>query len=97
MNTDVKTQVSEFPHAAAEARDAISQEAVRFGELARAWWQRNADLARDAAGAVRDQATAFGTRTRLYVKDEPVKSVLVAAAVGAAVTGLLLLLMKRDS
>jgi len=96
MNTDVKTQVSQFPHAAAEARDAISQEAARFGELAKAWWQRNADLARDAAGVVRDQASALGSRTRLYVKDEPVKSVLVAAACGAALTSLLMLLMKRD-
>jgi ElaB/YqjD/DUF883 family membrane-anchored ribosome-binding protein len=38
----------------------------------------------------------MGSRTRLYVKDEPVKSVLVAAAVGALVTGLLMLMMKRD-
>jgi ElaB/YqjD/DUF883 family membrane-anchored ribosome-binding protein len=96
MDTNLKTQVSELPHAATEAGDAIAQEALRFGELARAWWQRNADLARDTAGAVRDRAAAFSSRTRLYVKDEPVKSVVLAAAAGAAVTALLMLLMKRD-
>src|SRR5262245_46693462 len=96
MDTNLKTQISQLPHAATEAGDAITQEAARFGELAKAWWQRNADLARDAAGAVRDQAAVFGSRTRLYVKDEPVKSVVVAAAVGAAVTALLMMLMNRD-
>jgi ElaB/YqjD/DUF883 family membrane-anchored ribosome-binding protein len=96
MNSHIKSQISQLPTAASEAGDAITQEAVRFGELAKSWWQRNADVVRDAAGTVRDEAAAFGSRTRLYVKDEPVKSVLVAAAFGAIVTGLLMLLMKRD-
>jgi ElaB/YqjD/DUF883 family membrane-anchored ribosome-binding protein len=96
MNLHVPSQVSHLPNAATQAADTIGQEAVRFGELARAWWNRNADLVRDAAGNVRDEAAALGSRTRLYVKDAPVKSVLVAAAVGAAITGLLLLLLKRD-
>ena len=96
MNSHLKSQVSQLPNVAAEAGDAIAQEAVRFGELAKSWWQRNADVVRDAAGTVRHEAAAFGSRTRLYVKDEPVKSVLVAAAVGAAVTGLLMLLLKRE-
>ena len=96
MNSYLKSQVSQLPNAAAEAGDAIAQEAMRFGELAKSWWHRNADLVRDAAGTVRHEAAALGGRTRLYVKDEPVKSVLVAAAVGAAVTGLLMLLFKRE-
>ena len=96
MNSNLKSQVSQLPNAAAEAGDAIAQEAMRFGELAKSWWHRNADLVRDAAGTVRHEAAALGGRTRLYVKDEPVKSVLVAAAVGAAVTGLLMLLFKRE-
>jgi ElaB/YqjD/DUF883 family membrane-anchored ribosome-binding protein len=96
MNSHIKSQISQLPTAASEAGDALAQEAVRFGELARTWWQRNADFVRDAAGTVRDEAAALGTRTRLYVKDEPVKSVLVAAAFGAVMTGLLMLLMRRD-
>jgi len=96
MNTSIRSQVSQLPNAAAEAGDAIAQEATRVGELARSWWNRNADLVRGAAGNVRDEAAALGSRTRLYVKDEPVKSMLVAAAAGAALTGLLVLLMRRD-
>jgi ElaB/YqjD/DUF883 family membrane-anchored ribosome-binding protein len=96
MNSHIRNQVSQLPNAAADAGETIAQEAARFGELAKSWWHRNADIVRDAAGTMRDEAAAFSDRTRLYVKDEPVKSVLVAAAVGAAVTGLLLLFLKRD-
>ena len=93
---NMPAQISQLPEAASQAVDTITQESVRFGELARAWWQRNADLVRDAAGTVRGEAAALSGRTRLYVKDEPMKSVLIAAAVGAALTGLLMLVMKRD-
>src|SRR5262245_59421267 len=96
MNSHLRNQVAQIPTAATEAGETIAQEAARFGELAKSWWQRNADVVRTAAGTVRDEATAFSNRTRLYVKDEPVKSVVMAAAVGAVVTGLLLLFMKRD-
>jgi ElaB/YqjD/DUF883 family membrane-anchored ribosome-binding protein len=100
MSAQIPSQVTSLPNAVGnavgQATDTIAQEANRFGELARAWWSRNADLLRDTAGTMRDEAAAFSNRTRLYVKDEPVKSVLVAAAVGAALTGLLVLIMKRD-
>jgi ElaB/YqjD/DUF883 family membrane-anchored ribosome-binding protein len=95
MNS-LRNQVSQIPTAATEAGETLAQEAARFGELATSWWQRNADVLRNAAVTVRDEASAFGNRTRLYVKDEPVKSVVLAAAVGAVVTGLLMLLMQRD-
>jgi ElaB/YqjD/DUF883 family membrane-anchored ribosome-binding protein len=96
MNAQTPTQVTSLPNAVGQASDTIAQEANRFGELARSWWNRNADFLRDAAGAMRDEASAFGSRTRLYVKDEPVKSVLAAAIVGAAITGLLMMAIKRD-
>lgn len=95
-NTPITSLPNVAKQAAGEMSDTIAQEANRFGELARSWWHRNADVVRDAAGNVRDEAAALGSRTRLYVKDEPVKSVLVAAAVGALMTGLLMLMMKRD-
>lgn len=96
MNVRIPSQVAHLPTAAGQAADTIGQEAARFGELARSWWQRNADVVRDAAGSVRDEASALGSRSRLYVKDEPVKSVLIAAGVGAALMGLLMLLLKRE-
>ncbi|HUL63261.1 MAG TPA: hypothetical protein VLW55_01480 [Burkholderiaceae bacterium] len=95
MNTEAMDSVGELRHVKDQATDAIANEVLNFAEIAKAWWQRNAELVRDTAGAARDQAVAFGSRTRLYVKDEPVKSVVLAAAAGAALTALLMFLAKR--
>ncbi len=92
----MNTRLSSLQSAVADTADTVAQEASRFGELARSWWTRNATAVRDAAGSMREGASALGSRTRLYVKDEPVKSVVVAAAFGAALTGLLLWLFHRD-
>jgi len=88
--------VGSLPESASQVTETIAQEATRFGELAKAWWSRNANFLRDAAVTARDEAAALHSRTRLYVKDEPVKSVLIAAAAGAAITGLLMLVLKRS-
>lgn len=90
------TRLSSLQSAGTDAADTVAQEASRFGELARNWFTRNATAVRDAAGTMRDGASALGSRTRLYVKDEPVKSVVVAAAFGAVLTGLLLWLFRRE-
>lgn len=76
--------------------EAVAKEAARFGEMAESWWTRNAQMAKSAALHVKDEASALNDRTQRYVRDEPIKSVLVAAAVGAALTGLIVLLTKRD-
>lgn len=55
------------------------------------------DQARHAADIVRDQALAAKERTSRYVSEEPVKSVLVAAAVGALITGLAIFFGSRRS
>lgn len=90
------SRISQLNAAAGEAGETVAQEASRVGELARSWWTRNAGLVRGAASTVRDEAAAIGSRTRLYVKDEPVRSMLVAAAFGAALTGLLVWLFRRE-
>lgn len=94
--TDLAADAAPVKAAAAAMTDAVAQEAHRFGEMAKAWWQHNADLVRDAADTVRDEAGALSERGQRYVRDEPVKSVLIAAAFGAAVTGLAMLALKRD-
>ena len=71
--------------------DAAVKEATRISDLARDWMQRYARTAMDAAGTVRDQALVANERTQRYVRDEPVKAVLIAAATGAVVTGLLMM------
>ncbi len=57
--------------------------------------QRARDVASDGYGTARERAAALRDRgqqavesTRGYVKDEPIKSLLIAAAVGAAVIAL---------
>ena len=57
--------------------------------------QRARDVASDGYDAARERAAALKERsqqavesTRGYVKDEPIKSLLIAAAVGAAVIAL---------
>lgn len=82
--------------AASAMTDAVAQEAHRFGEMAKSWWQHNAEAVREAAGTVREEAGALSERGQRYVRDEPVKSVLIAAAVGAAVTGIAMLALRRD-
>jgi len=94
--TELAPDTGPMKAAAAAMGDAAVQEAHRFGEMAKAWWHHNADLVREAAGTVREGAGALSERGQRYVRDEPVKSVVIAAAVGAAVTGLVMLALKRD-
>jgi ElaB/YqjD/DUF883 family membrane-anchored ribosome-binding protein len=53
------------------------------------------DQARHAANVVRDQASAAKERTARYVADEPMKSLLLAAAAGALMTGLAMFFGSR--
>lgn len=71
--------------------DAASQEAARVGDLVRTWVERQSDQARHAAATVRDEAVAAKQRTERYVSDQPMKAVLIAAATGALITGLVML------
>ena len=64
--------------------------------MARDWWQRNTRTALDLADTVKGEAVAAGDRTRRWVRDEPLRSVLVAAAAGAVLTGLLMLFGRRS-
>ena len=60
---------------------AFSRAAAQVEEITR----RGLDRAKEASMGVRDQMYKAGDRTVGYIKDEPVKSVLIAAATGAAV------------
>jgi ElaB/YqjD/DUF883 family membrane-anchored ribosome-binding protein len=70
--------------------DAAAQEAARVGDMVRDWVDRQSEHARNTAAAVRDEAYAAKARTERYVSDEPLKSVLIAAAAGALITGLVM-------
>jgi ElaB/YqjD/DUF883 family membrane-anchored ribosome-binding protein len=61
---------------------------ARVGERARGYANDGYDAARERAAALRDRSQQAVESTRGYVKDEPIKSLLIAAAVGAAVIAL---------
>lgn len=60
---------------------AVGRAAAQVDDLA----HRSIERARAASAQVRDQMHRAGDRTVNYIKDEPVKAVLIAAATGAAV------------
>lgn len=80
---------------AKEARDIATREAARIGDLARDWWNHYAGTALDAAHTVKAEAAEAGHRARQYVSDEPLKSVLAAAALGALITGIAIFAARR--
>jgi len=79
-----------------EARDqaspVINRVAAKAEELAR----RSADAVRDRGQQFREQAYRAQDMTVGYIKDEPLKSILMAAAAGAAIMAIVQLLRSRD-
>ena len=51
---------------------------------------------RDAARRLRRRASQASDRALAYVKEEPVKTLLIAAAAGALLMGLLTLMARSD-
>jgi len=68
---------------------------ARIGKQARGYAHDSVDAARQAASDLRDRSSRAVDSTRGYVRDEPVKSLLIAAAVGAAVIALVEVLRVR--
>lgn len=75
--------------------EAARAEAVKLGEVAKQWLHQTGDQARHAVDQVRQEAHALNERGQQYVREQPVKSVLIAAAAGAALAGLVALALKR--
>lgn len=73
---------------AREVSGTARSEAGKVGRVVRDWLGPQAD-------GVRQQALAATERTQSYVREEPIKSVLIAAAAGALVTGVALFLTRR--
>lgn len=77
------------------ARSRITPAVSRLATQAQSLASRGYSAARDSALMAKDRAAQMGDSTVRYVKDEPVKSVLIAAAAGAAVMGIIALLSSR--
>lgn len=69
----------------------------RASEQASALAERGVNALRDTTQGLRDSAVHATDRATMYVKDEPVKAMLIAAATGAALMALVgLLTRSRD-
>ncbi len=90
-------------YAADDALDAMSNKVEdlrsqaaplinRVSAQAEAAAKRGIDAVRDGSQQLREKALRASDSTVAYVKDEPVKSMLIAAATGAALMGLISLM-----
>lgn len=93
MNT-TQAQNGEFaPTLADTVAHQVAQAGPAFSRLAGEAEQ----MTRRSVESVREQALLATDKTRGYIKDEPVKSVLIAAAVGAALMALVALVGRASS
>lgn len=74
-----------------ELPGGLSRAAAKMDDLAR----RGLDNARHASERVRLEMSRTGDATVGYIRDQPVKSVLIAAAAGAGIAALIGLLQSR--
>ncbi|HSB25740.1 MAG TPA: hypothetical protein VLE94_21780 [Burkholderiaceae bacterium] len=81
---------------AQDLREQVSPLLARAGEQASALAQRGVDAVRERSLQVREQALRASDSTLNYIRDEPVKAVLFAAAAGAVLTVLVGLLRKSN-
>lgn len=77
-----------------QLRDQTSPRYDEAAQRARALAQQAAQSVRATTRQLRDSAVQLTDGTRQYVRDEPVKSVLIAAATGAVLIGLASLLSR---
>jgi ElaB/YqjD/DUF883 family membrane-anchored ribosome-binding protein len=68
----------------------------RAGERVSAFAHRGADAVREQSQHLRDRVHHASDSTLNYVKDEPVKAMLIAAATGAALMALVSLMVGRS-
>ena len=80
-----------------DVRDHTSQTIDRFASEAESLARRGLEAVRDNATYLRERAAGVSASTVGYIKDEPMKSILIAAATGAALMALVSLLGRsRD-
>ena len=81
--------------AAHSAVDRLSDGAERLASNTNRLAQRSADALRESSQHVRERARHAADSTIVHIRQEPMKAVLIAGAIGAAL-GLLVSLMGRS-
>lgn len=79
-----------------DARSQTSAALKQFAHDTETIAHRGLDAVRDSAGQLREKSLHAKELTTTYIQHEPIKSVLMAAAVGAALMGLVALLSKHS-
>jgi len=69
----------------------------RVGEQAGAMAQRGVDAVRDSSAQLREKALQAQDTTVSYIKDEPIKAMLIAAGAGAALMAVLSLMTRSHN
>ncbi|MCA0239322.1 MAG: hypothetical protein LCI02_00565 [Proteobacteria bacterium] len=85
VNNGLDTLESGIEKLREAAPSVLSRAAAQVEDLTR----RSMDRARHATHQVKEQVAKAGDRSADYIRDEPVKSVLIAAVAGAAVAALI--------
>ncbi len=79
-----------------EARDRVAPLVDRFTSQASDYARRGVHAVRDGSLSLRDKAYRASDHTVGYIKDEPIKSILVAAAAGAAIAAIIGYVRSRN-
>lgn len=79
-----------------DARANLSASTEQLADKAQVLARKGIDAASRTSAKAQKAVNEYATATTRYVSDQPVKSVLIAAAVGAAVAALVLVLSSRD-
>jgi ElaB/YqjD/DUF883 family membrane-anchored ribosome-binding protein len=77
-----------------DAHDKAAPKLVRMAEQAETLVRRGSEALREGSHQVKEKAVVASDRTIAYIKDEPVKAVLIAAAAGAAMLALVNLMSR---
>jgi ElaB/YqjD/DUF883 family membrane-anchored ribosome-binding protein len=80
-----------------DARDSAAPLISRLSSQADAAMRKGADALRETSAQLRERALMASDATVGYIKDEPVKAMLIAAATGAALMALVGLLSRSRS
>lgn len=80
-----------------EARGQIAPTVDKMSDMANSAMTKARETWQDASGQVKEQAKKASEMATLYAKDEPIKAMLIAAATGALLMGLLTMMARsRD-
>lgn len=81
----VEAVPQEIADAVQEGSERLTPALAQAAERAESLVRQGADALREHAANLREHAADASDRTSGYIRDEPLKSVLIAAAAGAAV------------